>query len=211
MKSSPITSETAFYRTMLVQRRKAQRYYSTLVMIVCGALQMLWLFIGGFLPIRDILSLNVFLLLSPFVFGLLTGIFVIFGFRSFRRAYKPITLTDIARLRQAERVRLFQQAQGVLPTAYRPWRIALDTLIGLLFAASGIACLLFSVPDRGLLKYVYAFSLHGTALYLLYAALYTKPRQAKYIPSESAQELRRRLALGEESDALEAQDVHEAT
>ncbi len=210
MKSSPITSETAFYRNILVERRKAQRHYSTIVMIVCGALQLLWLFVGGLLPIRGILSLDTFLLLSPFVFGLLTGIFVVFGFRSFRRAYKPITINDVARLRQAERVRLFQQAQGILPTAYRPWRIALDILVGLLFAAGGIACLLFSVPDRGLLKYIYAFSLHGTALYVLYSALYTKPRQARYIPIESAQELRCRLALGEESDALATQDMHEA-
>ena len=210
MKSSPITSETAFYRNMLMQKRKTQRYYSTMVMIVCGTLLMLWLFIGGLLPVSGILSLNVFLMLSPFVFGLLTGIFLVFGLRSFRRAYKPVMPHDIARLRQAERIRLFQQAQGILPATHQPWRIALDILVGLLFAACGIACLLFSVPDNGLLKYIYAFSLHGTALYLLYSALYTKPIQARHIPSESTQELRRRLALGEESDVLETQDVHEA-
>ncbi len=210
MKSSPITSETAFYRQMLVQARKVQRQRSTLVMITCGALQMLWLFLGGLLPLRGILSLNVFFLLSPLVFGLLVGVFALFGFRSFRRACKPITHSEVSRLRQAERVRLFQQAQGILPATYQLWRIALDVLVGLLFAASGIACLLFSIPDRGLLKYIYAFSLHGTALYLLHLALYTKPRRAKQLPTESAQELKRRLALGEKIDVSETQNIHEA-
>ena len=197
------------YRNILVQKRKAQRQQSTLVMIVCGVLQMLWLLLGGILPLRNILSFSTFLLLSPFIFGVLTGIFALFGFRSFRRAYKPLTDNDVSRFRQAERVRLFQQAQGKLPAAYSIWRIGLDVFVGLLFAASGIACLLFSVPDNGLLKYIYAFSLHGTALYLLYSALYTKPRRAKDIPAESARELRRRLALGEEMDELEIRDTHE--
>jgi len=178
-------------------------------MVVSGTLQMLWLMLGGILPLRNILSFNIFLLLSPFVFGLLTGIFALFGFRSFRRAYTPITDNDVSRLRQAERVRLFQQAQGKLPPAYTTWRIAFDVLVALLLAASGIACLLFSVPDNGLLKYIYAFSLHGTALYLLYSALYTKPRRAKDIPAKSARELRRRLALGEEMEESEIRDTHE--
>lgn len=209
MKASLITSETAFYRNILIQRRKTQRQRSTVVMIVCVALQMLWLLIGGTLPLRNILSLDTYLLLSPFIFGLLTVIFALFGFRSFRRASKPVTLNEVAHLRQTERIRLFQQAQGILPTIYLPWRIALDVLIGLLFAASGIACLLFSVPDSGLLKYIYAFSLHGTALYLLYSSLYIKPRRAKHLPAESAQELRRRLALGEEMNGSETRDAHE--
>ena len=208
MDSRPM-SENAFYRSMLVQRRKAQRQRSTTVMVVCGTLQMLWLFLGGILPLRNILSFSTFLVLSPFVFGLLTVIFALFGFRSFRRAYKPIVENDVSRLRQAERVRLFQQAQGKLPPAYTLWRIALDVFVGLLFAASGITCLLVSIPDNGLLKYIYAFSLHGTALYLLYSALYTKPRRAKDIPAESARELRRRLALGEEMEESEIRDTHE--
>ncbi len=202
-------SETAFYRNILVQRRKAQRQRSTLVMVVCGTLQMLWLFLGGLLPIRNILSLTTFLMLSPFVFGLLTGIFAIFGFRSYRRAHASITDNDVSHLRQIERMRLFRQAQGILPDAYRPWRIALDVLVGLLFAASGITCLLLSIPDNGLLKYVYAFSLHGTALYLLYAALYTKPKRAKDIPAESARELKSWLAHGEEMAETDTQDIHE--
>ena len=202
-------SENTFYRNMLVQKRKAQRQQSTLVMIVSGTLQALWLFLGGILPLHNILSYTTFLILSPFIFIGLTSIFAFFGFRSFRRAYKPVTESDVSRLRQAERVRLFQQAQGKLPVAYTTWRIALDILVGLFFAASGIACLLFSVPDTGLLKYVYAFSLHGTALYLLYSALYTKPRRAKDIPTESARELRRRLALGEETEESEIRDTHE--
>lgn len=210
MKSSLITSETAFYRNVLVETRKAQRQQSTFVMIVCGIMQMLWLCIGGLLPLRGILSFDVFLLLSPFVFGILTGIFIVFGYRSFRRANKPITVSEVAHLRQVERMRLFRQAQGTLPATYQPWRMALDVLVGLFFAASGIACLLLSIPDKGLLKYLYAFSLHGTALYLLYSALYTKPRRAKHIPIESAQELRRRLALGEKMDVSETQDIHEA-
>ncbi len=208
MDSRPM-SETAFYRNILVQRRKAQRERSTTVMVVCGTLQMLWLVLGGLLPLRDILSFSTFLMLSPFVFGLLTVIFALFGFRSFRRAHKPLTESDVFRLRQAERIRLFQQAQGKLSGAYSPWRIGFDVLIGLLFAASGITCLLLSIPDNGLLKYVYAFSLHGTALYLLYSALYTKTRRAKDIPTESAQELKRRLALGEEMAESETQDAHE--
>ena len=208
MDSRPM-SETAFYRNILVQRRKAQRQRSTLVMVVCGTLMMLWLFLGGLLPLHNILSLTTFLLLSPFVFGLLTGIFAIFGFRSYRRAYASITDNDVSRLRQAERMGLFQQAQGILPSAYRPWRIALDVLVGLLFAASGISCLLLSIPDNGLLKYIYAFSLHGTSLYLLYSALYTKPRRAKDIPAESARELKRWLALGEAMDESETQDARE--
>ena len=208
MDSRPM-SENAFYRNILVQRRKAQRQRSTLVMICCVMLQMLWLFLGGMLPLRNILSFSTFLVLSPFVFGLLTGIFALFGFRSFRRAHKPLTNNDVARLRQAERVRLFQQAQGKLPAAYSVWRMGLDIFIGLLLAASGIACLLFSVPDNGLLKYIYAFSLHGSALYLLYSALYTKPKRAKDIPTESARELRRRLALGEEMEESEIRDTHE--
>lgn len=208
MDSRPM-SENAFYRNILVQRRKAQRQRSTLVMICCVMLQMLWLFLGEMLPLRNILSFSTFLVLSPFVFGLLTGIFALFGFRSFRRAHKPLTNNDVARLRQAERVRLFQQAQGKLPAAYSVWRMGLDIFIGLLLAASGIACLLFSVPDNGLLKYIYAFSLHGSALYLLYSALYTKPKRAKDIPTESARELRRRLALGEEMEESEIRDTHE--
>ena len=208
MDSRPM-SENTFYRNMLVQSRKAQSQRSTIVMLVCVTLQMLWLFLGGILPLHNVLSLTTFLLLSPFVFGLLTGIFVLFGLRSFRRAQKSITDNDISRLRQAERIRLFQQAQGTLPAAYRTWHIALDVLVGLLFAASGIACLLFSVPDNGLLKYVYAFSIHGTALYLLYSALYTKPKRAKDIPAESAQELKRRLALGEEMEESTTRDAHE--
>ncbi len=206
MDSHP-TSETAFYRNILVQRRKAQRQRSTLVMIVCGTLMMLWLFLGGLLPLHNLLSLTTFLLLSPFVFGLLTALFAIFGFRSYRRAYLSITDNDVSHLRQAERMRLFREAQGILPTAYTTWRIVLDVLIGLLFAASGISCLLFSIPDNGLLKYIYAFSLHGTALYLLYAALYTKPRRAKDIPAESARELKRWLALGETMEESETQDI----
>ena len=206
---SHASSENAFYRNILVQRRKAQRQQSTLVMIVCVTLQMLWLFLGGMLPLGNILSFSTFLVLSPFVFGFLTVIFALFGFRSFRRAHKPLTHNDVSRLRQAERIRLFQQAQGKLPAAYTMWRITLDVLVGLLFAASGIACLLFSIPDNGLLKYVYAFGLHGTALYLLYSALYTKPKRAKDIPAESAQELKRRLALGEEMEESETRDTHE--
>ena len=202
-------SETTFYRNMLAQRRKAQRQTSTMVMIVCGALQLLWLLLGGLLPLRNLLTLTTFFLLSPFVFGILTATFAIFGFRNYRRAHTPVTDNDVAHLRQIERMRLFQQAQGTPPPAYAPWRIALDVLVGLLFAASGITCLLLSIPDNGLLKYIYAFSLHGTALYLLYSALYTKPKRAKEIPAESAQELRRRLALGEEMDESETQDAHE--
>ncbi len=206
---SRASSENAFYRNILVQRCKAQRQQSTLVMIVCVTLQMLWLFLGGMLPLRDILSFSTFLVLSPFVFGFLTVIFALFGFRNFRRAHKPLTNEDVSRLRQAERIRLFQQAQGKLPAAYTRWRITLDVLVGLLFAASGITCLLLSIPDNGLLKYVYAFGLHGTALYLLYSALYTKPKRARDIPAESAQELRRRLALGEETEESEIRDTHE--
>ncbi len=206
---SHASSENVFYRNILVQRRKAQRQQSTLVMIVCVTLQMLWLLLGGMLPLRDILSFSTFLVLSPFVFGFLTGIFALFGFRSFRRAHKPLTNNDVSRLRQAERIRLFQQAQGKLPAAYTMWRIILDVLVGLLLAASGITCLLLSIPDNGLLKYVYAFGLHGTALYLLYSALYTKPKRARDIPAESARELRRRLALGEETEESEARDTHE--
>ena len=201
--------ENVFYRNILVQKRKAQRQQSTVVMIVCVTLQMLWLLLGGILPIRNVLSSITFFMLSPFVFGLLTALFVLFGFRSFRRAYKPITDSDISCLRQAERMRLFQQAQGKLPSAYTTWRIILDVCVGLLLAASGIACLLFSIPDNGLLKYIYAFGLHGTSLYLLYAALYTKPKQAKDIPTESARELKRRLALGEEMDESEMRDTYE--
>ena len=208
MDSRPI-SETAFYRNMLVQRRRIQRQHSTMVMIVCGMLQMFWLLLGGLLPLRNVLSFTTYLLLSPFVFGLLTAIFAFFGFYSFRRAHKQVTDNDISRLRQAERMRLFQEAQGVLPAAYSTWRIVLDVLVSLLFAASGITCLLLSIPDHGLLKYVYAFGLHGTALYLLYSALYTKPKRAKEIPAESAQELRRRLALGEEMDESKTQDARE--
>ncbi len=208
MDSRPM-SENAFYRNILVQRQKVQRQRSTIVMIACVTLQMLWLFLGGMLPLRNILSFSTFLLLSPFVFGLLTVIFALFGFRDFRRAHKPVTDTDVSRLRQAERVRLFQQAQGKLSGAYTMWRITLDVVVALFFAASGITCLLLSIPDNGLLKYVYAFSLHGTALYLLYSALYTKPRRAKDIPAESARELRRRLALGEEMEESEIRDTHE--
>ena len=208
MKSSPVTSETILYHNMLIQERKAQRQHSTIIMIVCITLQALWLFLGGLLPQRGILSLDMFLLLSPFVFGLLIGCFALFGLRKFRRAYKPITEDEVTRLRQTERIRLFQQAQGILPQNYRLWRIALDVCVGLLLAASGIACLLFSVPDRGFLKYIYAFSLHGTALYLLYSALYTKPMRAKQLATESMQELKRRLALGEKMQESETQDMH---
>ena len=66
MKSSPVTSETILYRNMLIQERKVQRQHSTIIMIVCITLQALWLFLGGLLPQRGILSLDMFLLLSPF-------------------------------------------------------------------------------------------------------------------------------------------------
>lgn len=208
MNSRPV-SETAFYRNMLTQKRKGQRDRSSIIMILCGTLQMLWLMLGGFLPLRNILTYSTFLLLSPLVFGTLTATFALFGFRSYRRANKPVTEGDVAQLRQIERMRLFRQAQGIVPSAYTPLRIAFDILAGLFLAASGITCLLLSIPDNGLAKYVYAFGLHGTALYLLYSALYTKPRRAKEIPAESARELKRRFALSEEMDESETQGAQE--
>ncbi len=209
MKSSPVTSEAAFYQNILVQRRKARQQQSTVVMVVCGLLQMLWLVTGGVLPLWGLLSLDTYFLLCPLVLGTFTSIFIA-GFISFRRARRPVTTEEITHLRQAERTRLFQEAQGILPPAYRPIRITLDILVGLLFAVGGVSCLIFSLPDRGLLKYVYAFCLHGTALYLLHAALYEKPKRAARLPHESMQELRRRLALGETMSTSEPHDMHQA-
>jgi len=203
-------SETAFYRAMLTRKREARQHQSTAVMIVCVTLQMLWLVAGGLLPAWGLLSLDTFFLFCPLVFGVLIGIFGLFGFLIFRRAARPITTEEVAHLRQSERVRLFQQAQGILPPAYRPWRIALEVFVGLLLAAGGISCLIFSLPDKSLLKYLYAFSLHGTALYLLHMALYDKPRRAIGLAAEAAQELRRRLSLGETSEISETQDTHQA-
>ncbi len=209
MNPSPPISETAYYQQELTRARKAQLRRSIGLMVVCGILQGLWLILGALLPLPDILSLDQFLLLSPGVFGLLVGTFIIFGLRNYERSKQPVTMEEASRLRQAERARLFRQAQGVLPATYRPWRLALETLLALLCSGGGMVCLLYSIPASGLLEFAYAACLQVIALYLLYSALYNKPRRARLIPATSARELRRRLALGEQMNETGGQDLRE--
>jgi hypothetical protein len=210
MNPSPVISETAYYRQTLTRKRAVLLRCSVCVMTSCAVLQALWLLIGAMLPLPGILTLDQFLLLSPWVFLLLLGSFALLGLSAFRRARQPVSMAEVSHLRQAERERLFRQALGVLPAAYRPWRLALETLLGLSCAAGGIACLLFSIPHAGPLKFLYAGCLQTTALYLLYTALYTKPRRARQLPAVSARELRRRLALGEETGEAGGQDMPKA-
>lgn len=211
MDNAPITSETAFYRYRLGQERNALRQRSVIVMILCSTLLGLGILLGGFLLLARIFPSDMLLFFSLVLLGVLGSIFLVFGVVGYRLAKQPVSEQEVLQLRQSERIRLFREAQGVLPVAYRPWRLALDGLLGMLCSACGIACLLFSFPGNGVIKFLYAGCLQCTALSMLYNALYVKPRRARLIPSQSARELKQRLALGEIMCEEGAHDTNEAT
>ncbi len=101
-------------------------------------------------------------------------------------------------LNVGEITQLFREAQGTLPMAYRPWRLILESVLGLLFIAGGIAFLVFVSPDVGdALRIAYGIGLLAIGLVLLWSALYIKRRRARHIATSSARELQARLALGE--------------
>ena len=188
------------HRQKIAEDRASARRTGIIGMWLMSALLVAFTIFCIVLQLNKPLSLGAFLQMYLLIAVMLACLFYLMGYSEYQRGKQPITEQEVEQRRQKERAELFRQAQGELPMYYRPWRILVERIIGILFVATGIVCLVFAI--RGLQKPEALLIVYGLGLLLpggllLWLAFYAKPREAKQVSTWSSRLLRHRMARGE--------------
>lgn len=148
-----------------------------------------------FLELHDHPPLFAFLEMYLPIALMLGGMFYILGVVEYQEGRAPITEQEIEQRRQEERTRLFRQAQGYIPFMGRPWFLSLLIGVGVFFAVVGVLCFIFPVvPSIWGIIYGAAFLFCAMLLFLTAWRIH---QRSKYLASDSARWLSRRLMMGE--------------
>lgn len=192
-----VNPETAHHARLLRQGRRDQRrsgwltLTGSIIVLVGGA----FLLGAGIIAHLSFTPQILFLLGGMAVAGVAGILATILDLTAGTRA---VTHQEIQEHRQRTREMLLRQAQGYLPFFYRRPAIVLEIGIGCLWGLLALATFL-AVPISafGWLNIVMAIFFLLGCLFFLADALLTRPREAKRLAARSAEELARRLALGE--------------
>ncbi len=192
----PVGPDQAIWRQELLRRRRSDRFEGWILLSIggIGLLALLFTLVTSFPrvltlgPLYEVLSLLfVLAFFSSFLLGIST----------LRAAGKAPTEQDIARIRQMERSRLFQEAHGKLPWNYRRTGNIAFAILGCIALLGGILVLL-SFGISSLDGWVMA----GAGLVFLWLALYIIPRERRRRPKQSARSLSSEWKAGEATDGL---------
>lgn len=97
-------------------------------------------------------------------------------------------------MRQLERARLYQEAQGMLPWTYRRVGRTSMVILGSIALVGGIL-VLFSFGVRSIDGWV----MEAAGVVILWLALYRIPRECRHLPEQSAQTLANDMIASENS------------
>jgi O-antigen/teichoic acid export membrane protein len=133
--------------------------------------------------------------------GTVISMYLVFsGLTTFNSSRRSVTSRDIHQQRRESRVILYQLAHGELPPYYTPKGRAKTLFIGCIMTISGLLTLLFFLIDIPELSWVWIL-LGGVVilveLMLVLDALFLRAKEARELPTQSAQELSLLLAFGE--------------
>ena len=187
------------WKQELVRRRRSERFQGWILISIggVGLLALLFTLVTSFPRVFTLGPLFQFLSL---LFVLCFFCSFLLGISTLRSASKTPTEKDVAHVRQMERIRLYQEAQGVLPWTYRrAGRISM-TILGSVALVGGVLVLLSfgaGSPD--------AWVMVAAGVVFLWLALYIIPRDRRRLPEQSAQVLAREMIAGETSDAVQTE------
>ena len=187
------TTERNIWEQELTRRRHFERVQGGILVCIggVGLLALVFPFVTSF---PRMLSLGpwyagiALLLILCFFYSCVLGIWTL------RSASRPTTQQDVARVRQSERARLYQEAQGVLPWTYRSAGRISMVILGCIALVGGIL-VLFSFGVRS----VDAWVMGAAGVVFLWLALYRIPRESRHLPEQSVQALSNEMIAGETS------------
>ncbi len=184
-------SDHDIWRQELLRRRRSERFQGWILLSIggIGLLALLFTLATSFPrlltlgPLFDVLSLLVVLaFFSSFLLGIST----------LQSASKAPAEHDIARVRQMERTRLFQEAQGKLPWSYRRTGGIGFAILGCIALIGGVLVLLsFVVRSSD------GWVMESAGLVFVWLALYVIPRERRRLPEQSTRTLAREMIVGE--------------
>lgn len=191
--------ETSFHAYIVFKERQRLRR-SGVIIVICS----LTLLLGTGVTLLDTFSTHhtspfptqvmVWAILGAGVLSLVVGIMEI------RAGFRRITEEEVGRIRQQARAELLRHAHGHIPWSYRRITRAVEVAFACfwLFLSASFFVLPIIVP-LWLNRILSVFSLLG-AIWFLLDALIWRPRRAKRLATESADELAHRLRVGEATE-----------
>lgn len=192
-----INPETAHHARIIRQGRRDRRRSGWLTLIaslivLVGCVFLLGVGVAAHVPLTPVLLAFLGIMALAGAAGILAAI------TDLTAGAKPVTVQEVQAQRQQTREELLRRAQGHLPFYYRRPAIILEIAIGCLWGLMGVASLIaVPVSPFGWLDILMAILFLVGFLAFLGDALLTRPREAKRLAARSAEELARRLALGE--------------
>lgn len=195
----PTNPETTFHTYLIFQERRRTRR-SGVVIVVCS----LALLLGALIALHDTFSAHQAVSFpTQFVtWGILLAgaLSLVVGVMELRSSAKRITDQEVGLIRQQARTELMSRAQGYVPWSYRRSACVLEALFACLWLYLGVSFFFLPIVTPSWFNDLFAvLSLLG-AIWFLLDALIWRPRRAKRLAAESAQELTSRLSMGEATE-----------
>jgi len=192
-------TERSIWEQELIRRRRSERLQGWILVSIggIGLLALLFTLVTSFPRVFTLGPLFEFMSL---LFVLCFFCSFLLGISTLRAANKTPTEKDVARVRQMERTRLYQEAQGVLPWTYRRAGRICMTILGCVALVGGVLVLLSfgaGSPDGWVMV--------AAGVVFLCLTLYIIPRDRRRLPEQSAQTLAREMIAGESSDAVQTE------
>lgn len=191
--------ESDFHRRFLEKDRAASLRAGRIGIWVTGGLLVAFTLLNTVLALETHLPFWSVLQIEAVIVGGCGLMFYLMGWTPYQEGKRPVTDQEVEARRQQERRQLLREAQGILPLAFRPWRLILESGVSVLLFVVGVALLVApgSSPRDRLWGLVYGICCIASGILLLWFALFIKRRRARQIPGESARELEYRLTIGE--------------
>ena len=197
--SLPTNPEAAFHTHLLQQGRRRDRR-SGIVILLCS----LALLVGSAVPLANALFTHTAFTLPQHIMWwgiLLSGVLsLIVAVTELRSSTKQITIEEVGNVRQHARTELMRRAQGYIPWSYRRSAMVIEAAFACFWILLAISFLYLPIVSPPWFNTLFAILFLLSAIIFLIDACVTRPRQAKRLAAQSAQELAHRLTLGESTE-----------
>lgn len=193
-----INPESQFHQQQLEQEKRKNLRENSITVVLCAIISfygivslICWPFWPQYYSWQDVLVSIACALAGPAALP----VFVMLR----REGKQPVTQQEVEQRRRSSRRRLMQQAQGSVPWIYG-WKgrcLQIGFAVLLLLLTVPLVLVSFPLSWRSAITLPFALGFLYLAGTFFYYALYLSPKMIKALPLFSAQELARRLALGE--------------